>query len=104
MDPVLWVLHFFLDVLQALNTLNDERSTIQHAVWDLSDSPISRVLLSRPWFFKTLKLLYSYHALVQDIKIFVHRTSVSRCSSDASPGEANEVLGVAISQEEARGT
>ncbi|KAI4517661.1 hypothetical protein K525DRAFT_210377 [Schizophyllum commune Loenen D] len=54
-----------------LNTLNDERSTIQHAVWDLSDSPISRVLLSRPWFFKTLKLLYSYHALVQDIKVLM---------------------------------
>ncbi|KAL1715096.1 hypothetical protein EV715DRAFT_169629, partial [Schizophyllum commune] len=48
---------------RVLNTLSDERSTIQHAVWDLSDSPISRVLLSRPWFFKTLKLLYSYYAL-----------------------------------------
>ncbi|KAL1659529.1 hypothetical protein GGF50DRAFT_119801 [Schizophyllum commune] len=100
MDPVLWVLHFFLDVLQALNALNVERSTIQRAVWDLSDSPISRVLVSRPWFFKTLKPLYSYHALVQDIKISVHRTSVSHCSSDASPGETNEALDVAIPQED----
>ena len=57
-----------------LNTLSDERSTIQHAVWDLSDSPISRVLLSRPWFFKTLKLLYSYYALVQDIKVLMCQT------------------------------
>ncbi|KAL1671566.1 hypothetical protein EV122DRAFT_226352 [Schizophyllum commune] len=59
---------------RVLNTLSDERSTIQHAVWDLSDSPISRVLLSRPWFFKTLKLLYSYYALVQDIKVLMCQT------------------------------
>ncbi|KAL1750150.1 hypothetical protein FB107DRAFT_294729 [Schizophyllum commune] len=57
-----------------LNALNDERSTIQHTVWDLSDSPTSRVLLSRLWFFKTLKLLYSYHALVQDIKVLMCQT------------------------------
>ncbi|KAI5894802.1 uncharacterized protein SCHCODRAFT_02617829 [Schizophyllum commune H4-8] len=50
-------------MISRLNALNEERSTIQHAVWDLSDSPISRVLLSCPWFFKALKLLYSYHVI-----------------------------------------